>query len=231
MAGARHCASGLVAAGVWTAWLLLLLLLAFQGYIASVRELEVPRFLLHAIEDHLAQSGVSVAFGRAIFDPSGRVLARAGSDSEEILSADIDPELARRKRLVRVPLRHEINRIADRILQRFKSIGQEENVEISCTKPDFHAPALTAPVFQDAIRVSARQAGLATLDLPSGAGHDAQNVARFSPVGMIFVPSRGGISHSPLEYTSPEQAANGAEVLYRTLLRLDAQLDASAAVH
>ncbi len=125
----------------------------------------------------------------------------------------------------------KINRIADRILQRFKTIGQEENVEISCTKPDFHAPALTAPAFQDAIRVSARQAGLATLDLPSGAGHDAQNVARFAPVGMIFVPSRGGISHSPLEYTSPEQAANGAEVLYRTLLRLDAQLDAGAAVH
>jgi N-carbamoyl-L-amino-acid hydrolase len=48
---------------------------------------------------------------------------------------------------------------------------------------------------------------------------------------MIFVPSRGGISHSPLEYTSPEQAANGAEVLYRTLLKLDAQLDAAGAAH
>jgi beta-ureidopropionase / N-carbamoyl-L-amino-acid hydrolase len=125
----------------------------------------------------------------------------------------------------------KINRIADRILQRFKTIGEEENVEISCTKPDFHAPALTAPAFQDAIRVSARQAGFATLDMPSGAGHDAQNVARFAPVGMIFVPSRDGISHSPLEYTSPEQAANGAEVLYRTLLRLDTELDAGPAVH
>ena len=42
---------------------------------------------------------------------------------------------------------------------------------------------------------------------------------------MIFIPSRGGISHSPLEYSSPEQVANGAEVLFRALLRLDAQLD------
>jgi N-carbamoyl-L-amino-acid hydrolase len=42
---------------------------------------------------------------------------------------------------------------------------------------------------------------------------------------MIFVPSRGGISHSPLEYTAPEQVANGAEVLYRTILRLDALLN------
>jgi N-carbamoyl-L-amino-acid hydrolase len=125
----------------------------------------------------------------------------------------------------------KINRVAERILQRFKTIGQEENVEISCTKPDFHAPALTTKAFQEAIRSSARDVGLETLDLPSGAGHDAQNVARFAPVGMIFVPSREGISHSPFEYTSPEQAANGAEVLYRTLLKLDAQVDRSTPPH
>jgi hypothetical protein len=74
MAGARRCATGLLVAAVWTTWLVLLLVLVFQGYIASVRELEVPRFLLHAIEDRLAESGVTVVFGRAIFDPSGRVL-------------------------------------------------------------------------------------------------------------------------------------------------------------
>jgi N-carbamoyl-L-amino-acid hydrolase len=125
----------------------------------------------------------------------------------------------------------KINRIAERVLDRFAAVSREENVEIRCTKPDFHAPALTAPAFQDAIRASARETGLATLDLPSGAGHDAQNAARFAPVGMIFVPSRGGISHSPLEYTSPEQAADGAEILYRTLLRLDAQLEAGTGAH
>lgn len=121
--------------------------------------------------------------------------------------------------------KEKIERIAARILERFETIGREEGVQITCTTPDLHAPALTAPAFQDVIRASAREAGLGTLDLPSGAGHDAQNVARFAPVGMIFVPSRGGISHSPLEYTSPGQAGSGAEVLYRALLRLDAQLD------
>ena len=117
-------------------------------------------------------------------------------------------------------------RIGDRILKRFEAIAREENVTMECTPPDIHAPALTDARFQEAVRESAHDAGLATMALPSGAGHDAQNVARFAPVGMIFVPSRGGISHSPLEYTPPEQVANGAEVLYRTLLRLDAQLDA-----
>ncbi len=120
----------------------------------------------------------------------------------------------------------KIKRIGERIQQRFEIIGKEENVQITCTAPDLEEPALTAPAFREAIQEEAREAGLKTLELPSGAGHDAQNVARFAPVGMIFVPSRGGISHSPLEYSSPEQVANGAEVLYRTVLRLDAQLDA-----
>jgi N-carbamoyl-L-amino-acid hydrolase len=127
--------------------------------------------------------------------------------------------------------KQKIDRIAARILQRFEEISRQENVQITCAAPDFHSPALTAKSFQDAIRSSAGEAGLHTLDLPSGAGHDAQNAARFAPVGMIFVPSRGGISHSPLEYTSPEQAANGAEVLYRALLKLDAQLDGAGAAH
>lgn len=119
----------------------------------------------------------------------------------------------------------KINRIAARVLQRFEKIGREENVQITCTAPDFLHPALTAPALQAAIRASAKEVGFATMDLPSGAGHDAQNVARFAPVGMIFVPSRGGISHAPTEYTAPDQVANGAEVLYRTILKLDAQPD------
>ncbi|HXJ07385.1 MAG TPA: Zn-dependent hydrolase [Candidatus Acidoferrum sp.] len=127
--------------------------------------------------------------------------------------------------------KEKIDRIGAKVIQRFQEIGRQENVQITCAAPDFHAPALTAKSFQDAIRTSAREAGLGTLDLPSGAGHDAQNAAHFAPVGMIFVPSRGGISHSPLEYTSPDQAANGAEVLYRALLKLDAQLDGAIAPH
>lgn len=125
----------------------------------------------------------------------------------------------------------KINRISTRVMNRFEKISKEENVDITCTKPDEHAPALTAPAFRDAIRASAEEAGLDSIELTSGAGHDAQNVARFAPVGMIFVPSRDGISHSPLEYTSPEQVANGAEILYRAILRLDAQLDAGSAPH
>ena len=57
--------------------------------------------------------------------------------------------------------------------------------------------------------------------MPSGAGHDAQEMSRIAPIGMIFVPSVGGISHSPKEYTSPADIANGANVLLRTVLAID----------
>jgi beta-ureidopropionase / N-carbamoyl-L-amino-acid hydrolase len=74
---------------------------------------------------------------------------------------------------------------------------------------------------QAAIRESARLLGLATTDLPSFAGHDAQEIARIAPMGMIFVPSKEGISHSPKEFTSWQDVANGTEVLYRSILLLD----------
>ena len=83
-------------------------------------------------------------------------------------------------------------------------------------------PALTDPGLRTLIAESARGLGLATLELPSGAGHDAQELARIAPVGMIFVPSVGGISHSPQELTRPQDVENGANVLLQALLRLDA---------
>jgi N-carbamoyl-L-amino-acid hydrolase len=56
--------------------------------------------------------------------------------------------------------------------------------------------------------------------LPSGAGHDAQMIARMCPTGMVFVPSRGGISHNPSEFTEPEHLAAGAQVLAEVLVGL-----------
>ena len=68
---------------------------------------------------------------------------------------------------------------------------------------------------------SARELGLTTKQMPSGAGHDAQDMARIGPVGMIFIPSIGGISHSPKEFSRPKDIENGANVLLGTLLKLD----------
>lgn len=62
---------------------------------------------------------------------------------------------------------------------------------------------------------------LTTRRMPSGAGHDAQSMAKLGPMGMIFVPSVGGISHAPDEFTAPEDNTHGTDVLLRSLLALD----------
>jgi N-carbamoyl-L-amino-acid hydrolase len=70
------------------------------------------------------------------------------------------------------------------------------------------------------IRRSAEALGLSTTDIPSGAGHDSQNMARLAPTAMAFVPSRDGRSHSPAEYTADDDVVAGADVLLATLLEL-----------
>jgi len=77
------------------------------------------------------------------------------------------------------------------------------------------------PGIIELLSASARDLGYPQRRMPSGAGHDAQSIAAFAPIGMIFVPSRDGISHSPLEFTEAGQVAQGARVMLETLRRLD----------
>ena len=69
--------------------------------------------------------------------------------------------------------------------------------------------------------LAAAALGLKTMHLPSGAGHDAQAIARIAPMGMIFVPSVAGISHSPRELSRWGDCANGADVLLQAVLCVD----------
>lgn len=72
----------------------------------------------------------------------------------------------------------------------------------------------------DVIRTVAIKLGVSHMQMHSGAAHDTQNMARICDAGMIFVPSKEGISHSPLEWTEPDDAAIGADVLLHTVLEL-----------
>ena len=101
----------------------------------------------------------------------------------------------------------------------------DSKVEFSFSNTDATSkPALTDPLLRDSIEKTARDLGLSTKRMQSGAGHDAQDMALIAPTGMIFVPSQGGISHSPEEFTSATDMANGANVLLQTILRLDKEL-------
>ncbi|MEU4498125.1 Zn-dependent hydrolase [Streptomyces sp. NPDC023998] len=82
-------------------------------------------------------------------------------------------------------------------------------------------PTPTSPELRSVIEESARDLGLQSMSLPSGAGHDAQILASVAPVGMIFVPSLGGLSHVPEEDTHPASLVAGADVLLQSVLSVN----------
>lgn len=81
-------------------------------------------------------------------------------------------------------------------------------------------PVAFDPIVVNAVETAAKNNGLSTLRMPSGAGHDAQMLARICPAGMIFVPSVDGLSHNVKEYTKPEDLARGAQILLQVVTEL-----------
>jgi N-carbamoyl-L-amino-acid hydrolase len=115
----------------------------------------------------------------------------------------------------------KIKILFDKIYAEAQEIATKSKTKFDFKEINVNIPAPTDPRIRSLISESARELGLSTKLMPSGAGHDAQDMARLGPVGMIFVPSVGGISHSPREFSHPEDIANGANVLLHTLLKLD----------
>lgn len=119
----------------------------------------------------------------------------------------------------------KVARMWEHLAERFRQTDKEEGVETLCDATDQVNSAHADANVQAAIRDAAKSAGLTSIDLPSFAGQDSQNIAKIAAMGMIFIPSKDGISHSPKESSSPEDIANGTEVLYRTVLLLDQRLN------
>ncbi|HEU5131015.1 MAG TPA: M20 family metallo-hydrolase [Pyrinomonadaceae bacterium] len=115
----------------------------------------------------------------------------------------------------------KINMLFERIQGEAQKIAAESKTKFDFKEINVNIPAPTDPKIRSLISEAARDLNLTTKLMPSGAGHDAQDMARLGPVGMIFIPSVGGISHSPREFSHPEDIANGANVLLHTLLKLD----------
>lgn len=121
-----------------------------------------------------------------------------------------------------------VDRLEHAILREARACGFRHGLEVEYQKVSMTPPVQTNGAIRNAITRAAKSLGLSTRELPSGAGHDTQVMSALAPVGMIFVPSREGRSHSPLEFTSWEQIENGANVLLETLLRLAGRDEAVA---
>ncbi len=114
-----------------------------------------------------------------------------------------------------------------RLLAALDGIAERRGVAIDRRLGQMVPPVTSDPRILGAAIDVCERSGTGWELLPSGAGHDAQVIGRLLPIGMIFVPSIGGISHSPLERTDPQHLVAGAEMLLRTLLELDRILDGS----
>jgi hydantoinase/carbamoylase family amidase len=101
-----------------------------------------------------------------------------------------------------------------------RAIGAQRELEVSVQEIVTDAPVQCAPEVVEASVAATEALGLSYRRMTSGAYHDAMILGRRVPVGMIFVPSRDGISHHPDEYTAPEELDRGVEVLAGTLERL-----------
>ena len=111
--------------------------------------------------------------------------------------------------------------IGQRILARAAEIASTTRTQIDIRRVSRNLPAVATPDVQTAIERASSALGLTSVRMPSGAGHDAQSMAQLGPMGMIFVPSIGGVSHSPRELTRWDDCAHGADVLLQTILTLD----------
>ena len=102
-----------------------------------------------------------------------------------------------------------------------EEVGHAEQVGIAVTAQRNTPAVPISGNMQQLVTDAAEIAGLAHINLPSGAGHDAQAIASITPSAMIFVPSVNGISHAPAEFSAPEDCANGTQVLMNALLLAD----------
>lgn len=135
-------------------------------------------------------------------------------------SANVIPESAQVTVDFRDPRAENVAALESAIRNTAAHIAARYGLTVSVDLEDSIPPAPLDAGVQDLIAARAAARGLSSLPMPSGAGHDSQNLAPLVPTGMIFVPSVGGRSHCPEEDTSWADVENGANVLLDTLLEL-----------
>jgi len=166
---------------------------------ASAFILAVPEILRTGYDDCYAN------VGQARFEPG---------------AFNIVPEKAVLALEFRSPDPKQFDKLELEILERAKGEAERFGLELEAKKLGRIDPAMMHPIIQSAIVTAAQDLGLKALQMTSHAGHDAQPLASLCPAGMIFVPSAGGVSHSPREFTPWEDCENGANVLLQAILKL-----------
>jgi N-carbamoyl-L-amino-acid hydrolase len=169
----------------------------------------------------LAAAKFTVAVNDAVTGEPGRQVATVGRLNVTPNTNNVIP--------AEVVLTVDLRDLDSAKLARFTETFQRMGREIGSTTGTTFAfkrlvdsdPAIANPQVMEWIDRSTTALGFSRQRMPSGAGHDAQEISRITPMGMIFVPSVGGISHSPKEFTRSDDVTHGADVLLNAVIAAD----------
>lgn len=121
--------------------------------------------------------------------------------------------------IINLEIRGLDEKVLDRAAKELEEIAKASGFEFVQTS--YKQPVESHPLLVNALEKACQTSGYDFVRMASGAGHDAMCVAEIAPQAMVFVPSRNGVSHSPDEFTEPEDCIAGAQILCNALLELD----------
>ncbi len=168
---------------------------------------------MHLRHDAGWAAAAIVNFLRDLALSSGTTLATVGSLRLEPDAINVIPRKAVFTVDLRDPDESRLKSAEKQLAGFLAKVAQQEGVTISTERLVRFEPVTFDAVLVGAIEASAARLGFTHRRMTSGAGQDAQMIARIAPAAMIFVPSRGGLSHDPKEHTDDDQLICGAEVL------------------
>jgi beta-ureidopropionase / N-carbamoyl-L-amino-acid hydrolase len=154
----------------------------------------------------------------------GRAVGTVGVLDLHPGATNVIPGVARARVELRAPDEATLQALRDGVAQRAQEAAERHGLSVTLTAWHDSPPVAMDARLIDAVRGALRDRGLPDFTMPSWAGHDAKVLARIAPVGMLFVPSIGGISHAPDEATHPADCAHAAALLLHAARRIDAAL-------
>jgi len=160
-----------------------------------------------------------ITFLRGLAVSSGTTLATVGCLKFEPDLINVIPRRSTFTVDLRDPDEQRLQLAEQRLRDHLAALEEQEGVKITSEQLVRFEPVVFDTGLASEIEASARRLGFSHRRMTSGAGHDAQMIARVAPSAMIFVPSRGGVSHNPREHTDDGELISGAQVLLDVVLR------------
>lgn len=169
----------------------------------------------------LAASKLVIAVNEVINSVPGRQVGTVGKISSSPGASNVIPGNVVMSLEIRDLSFEKVEMLFGEVQKRAEQIASTSKTKISFSPLFELKPALATKALQEKINASAKALGFTTKFMQSGAIHDSQNMSLIAPMAMIFVPSVGGISHSPKEFTKAVDMTNGANVLLNTIIAVD----------